>query len=94
MTTERNPMSADARLILVLNNGSSSLKFAIHDTESRSPLLSGLAERLGADDPAITFKDADGRRTLKLGDAGHAGALDAVLAELADRTANAVTETV
>jgi acetate kinase len=85
LTTERNPMSADARLILVLNNGSSSLKFAIHDTESRSPLLSGLAERLGADDPAITFKDADGRRTLKLGDAGHAGALDAVLAELSHR---------
>jgi acetate kinase len=78
-------MSADLSLILVLNSGSSSLKFAIHDTVSRWPLLSGLAERPGADDPAITFKDSDGGRTLKLVDAGHATALDAVPAELSRR---------
>ena len=78
-------MSTDPCLILVLNSGSSSLKFAVHDTGSRTSLLSGLAERLGAENPAITFKDIDGKRVLPLGDAGHAAALDAVLAELSHR---------
>jgi acetate kinase len=41
--------------MLVLNSGSSSLKFAVHDTGSRTPLMSGLAERLGAENPAITL---------------------------------------
>jgi acetate kinase len=78
-------VSTDPCLILVLNSGSSSLKFAVHDTGSRTPKLSGLAERLGADNPSITFKDGNGKRVLALTDAGHAAALDAVLSELADR---------
>jgi acetate kinase len=78
-------MSTNPSLILVLNSGSSSLKFAIHDTMSRAPLLSGLAERLGGDNPEITFKDSDGKRQLALGEASHASALDAVLAELSHR---------
>lgn len=78
-------MTTDPCLILVLNSGSSSLKFAVHDMGSRTPLLSGLAERLGAANPAITFKDIDSKRVLPLGDAGHAAALDAVLAELSHR---------
>ena len=71
-------MSADNTLILVLNSGSSSLKFAVQDTGQRTPLLSGLAERLGNTEPSITFKDAQGKRTTALPGAGHAEALDAV----------------
>jgi acetate kinase len=78
-------VSADRCLILVLNSGSSSLKFAVHDTGSRTPLMSGLAERLGAENPAITFKSIDGKRVLPLEVADHAAALDAVLAELSHR---------
>src|SRR5271166_6251537 len=85
MSTGRISVSTDPCLILVLNSGSSSLKFAVYDTGSRTSLLSGLAERLGAENPAITFKDIDGKRVLPLGDAGHAAALDAVLAELSRR---------
>ena len=48
-------MSPDASLILVLNCGSSSVKFAVQDTGQRVPLLSGLAERLGNTEPTITF---------------------------------------
>ncbi|MBU6952572.1 acetate/propionate family kinase [Hahella sp. HN01] len=36
------------KLILVLNSGSSSLKFAIIDPEQDAPLLTGIAERLGS----------------------------------------------
>ena len=42
--------------VLVLNCGSSSLKFAIIDTVSGDELLSGLAERLGEQDPQIKYK--------------------------------------
>lgn len=42
--------------VLVLNCGSSSLKFAIIDTMSGDELLSGLAERLGEQDPQIKYK--------------------------------------
>lgn len=42
--------------VLVLNCGSSSLKFAIVDTVSGDELLSGLAERLGELDPKIKYK--------------------------------------
>jgi acetate kinase len=72
-------------LVLVLNSGSSSLKFAVHDTGARTPLLSGLAERLGADGAAITFKDIKGKQTRPLRAGEHAVALDAVLAELSRR---------
>jgi acetate kinase len=85
MTIVENPVSADPCLILVLNSGSSSLKFAVHDTGTRAPLLSGLAERLGGEQPAITFKQAGGKQTHPLPEATHAAALDAVLAKLAQR---------
>jgi acetate kinase len=78
-------VSADRCLMLVLNSGSSSLKFAVHETRSRVPLVSGVAERLGAENPAITFKAIDGKRVLPLEVADHATALGAVLAELSHR---------
>ena len=79
------PRTAGRCLVLVINSGSSSLKFAVHDTGTRTPLLSGLAERLAADAPTITFKDAAGRQTHPLSQADHGCALDAVLTELARR---------
>jgi acetate kinase len=78
-------LPSPSNLVLVLNSGSSSLKFAVHDASARIPLLSGLAERLGADGAAITFKDAVGKQTQSLRAGGHAAALDAVLAELSHR---------
>ncbi len=78
-------MAPDKSLILVLNSGSSSLKFAVQDVARREPLLSGLAERLGGTEPVVTFKDAQGKRAQPLAAADHGAALDAVLAELAAR---------
>jgi acetate kinase len=78
-------MAPDKNLILVLNSGSSSLKFAVQNTGQRAPVLSGLAERLGGDNPRVTFKDNAGKRTAPLPRADHAAALDAVVAELSAR---------
>ncbi len=75
-------MSPAPFLILVLNSGSSSLKFAVHDVDMRAPLLSGLAERLGGEHPEITFKHLGTERVQSLAEASHAAALDAMLAEL------------
>jgi acetate kinase len=72
-------------LILVLNSGSSSLKFAVYDAGMRAPLLSGLAERLGGEGPVITFKDPGGEQVHLLAEASHAAAVDAVLGELSRR---------
>jgi acetate kinase len=78
-------VASSSCLILVLNSGSSSLKFAIHDPGARIPLLSGLAERLGADLPMITFKDNSDKQVHALATASHAAALDAVLSDLSRR---------
>jgi acetate kinase len=72
-------------LILVLNSGSSSLKFAVHDAGLRTPLLSGLAERLSGEGAAITFKDAESEQVHRLTEATHAAAVDAVLDALSRR---------
>lgn len=48
--------------ILVVNCGSSSLKFAVIDPAARTELVSGLAQRLGATEASITWKDSTGRK--------------------------------
>ena len=71
-------------VVLVINSGSSSLKFAIYPVGERKPLASGLAEWLGQPDASIRF-DVDGdkaRFPLSLTD--HQGAVDALMAFLKD----------
>ena len=75
-------MTEASPLILVLNSGSSSLKFAVHETGTRRAKLSGLAERLGQAEPAITFKHGNVKDTRPLAIATHAAAFDALLGVL------------
>ena len=64
-----------SKLVLVLNCGSSSLKFAIVDAESGDELLSGLSECLGLPEARIKWK-LDGKHEAQLGHgAAHAEAL-------------------
>lgn len=71
---------SSSKLILVINCGSSSLKFALLTVPDMSVVLSGLGERLGAADASIRF-DIDGERIkTELGQAGH----DKALATLID----------
>jgi len=64
--------------ILVINCGSSSVKFSLADPDSGDHLLSGLAENLGTPQSRLEWKGcATGEK--KLGNAGHREALLAVV---------------
>ncbi len=70
--------------VLVINCGSSSMKFSVIPQDDDQPVMSGLAERLGIDNATITFKDRDGNKsTVALDQASHQRAL-AVLFEKLD----------
>lgn len=62
--------------VLVINTGSSSLKFSLIDLTTESEILKGLAECLGQDDAVLsyTYKD-DEKKKLSLDGACHDGAL-------------------
>lgn len=78
--------------ILVINCGSSSLKFALIDTASRQEVLSGLAEKLGMAGSRITFKHGQTpRRSFRqpgekdvhpLAEGTHGAAMDAIIERL------------
>lgn len=71
--------------VLVLNCGSSSVKFALYDPESQTRHLNGLAERVGTPQATISIKFPEGTRTLDdLGDTDYAGVLGQVLDQLSD----------
>lgn len=71
--------------ILVINCGSSSLKFALQPVGSREPLLSGLAECLGLAESRIIFKSAEGKETQSLPGGSHAEAVSALTDYLKQR---------
>lgn len=72
-----------ASLVLVINCGSSSLKFSVIPRDDDAPLLSGLAEKLGLQDASMTFKDAAGNKTTEsLTGASHHCALKTLFAKL------------
>ncbi len=66
--------------VLVLNCGSSSLKFAIIDANTGNDIISGLAERLGDDAPSIKYKFKGEKTTIKLAaNQAHAHAIDTLV---------------
>jgi acetate kinase len=83
---ESPDMPASNSLVLVINCGSSSLKFALFEGASAQPFFSGLAERLGETGAQIRFKTESDSRTLPLDHdaqtSDHTVALRALLAEL------------
>jgi acetate kinase len=70
------------KLVLVVNCGSSSLKFSVLPVGGGAPLVSGLAEKLGLTDGVLTFKIDAAKQTLSLGQADHARALAAIFRKL------------
>ncbi|HVI50165.1 MAG TPA: acetate kinase [Candidatus Sulfotelmatobacter sp.] len=77
-------MRYNANMTLVINCGSSSLKFAVFEAAARAPSLSGLAECLGEPEARITYKNGGAPRTLPLGPNGHGSALDTLIDILDD----------
>jgi acetate kinase len=72
-------MAAASELVLVINCGSSSLKFAVIPALGGKPLVTGLAERLGLPDARLMVKSAETKTANSLHGAGHEAALAAVL---------------
>ncbi|MFP3458590.1 acetate kinase, partial [Psychrobacter sp. SIMBA_152] len=65
---------------MVLNCGSSSLKFAIIDANTGNDIIPGLAERLGDDAPSIKYKFKGEKTTIKLAaNQAHAHAIDTLV---------------
>jgi acetate kinase len=73
--------------ILVLNSGSSSVKYKLIDTETEKTLAEGGVERIGLPDGFLKFKRPDGTKgTIDLGKADHQASIKAILNLLTDKT--------
>ncbi|AKB19564.1 MULTISPECIES: acetate kinase [unclassified Methanosarcina] len=71
--------------VLVINAGSSSLKYQLIDMTNESALAVGLCERIGIDNSIITQKKFDGKKLEKLTDLPtHKDALEEVVKALTD----------
>ncbi|WP_302318853.1 acetate/propionate family kinase [uncultured Duncaniella sp.] len=71
--------------ILVLNCGSSSVKYKLIDTSSDAVLAEGGAEKIGLADGFLKYKKADGSKAIiELGQTDHNGAVKAILNLLSD----------
>jgi acetate kinase len=69
--------------ILVINSGSSSLKFSVLEVRSESVLVSGIAERLGTTEALLKFSATDAERIEEpLSHADHRAALRRVIDHL------------
>ncbi|WP_434777091.1 acetate kinase [Neisseria sp. Ec49-e6-T10] len=75
-------MSNSNNLILVLNCGSSSVKFSVIDPKTEKDVLSGLAEKLNLQDASVTFKFDGHKETRFLTTNDHTGALESILEKL------------
>jgi acetate kinase len=77
--TATNPTSVGGQVV-VINAGSSSVKFAVLDPTSGTRCLSGIAERLGEAGATLTVsREGAPKRTSKLSEATHAHAVSEVL---------------
>ncbi|MDR9828521.1 propionate kinase [Vibrio sp. FNV 38] len=75
-------MSSETR-VLVINCGSSSMKFSVLPTGKDEPILSGVAEKLGLSDAFISVKDSqDKKAVFELEEGTHAEALKKLFATM------------
>lgn len=69
-----------AAAVLVINSGSSSLKFSLIDSVTEKPVVSGLAEALGTADAVIHIsRPGSSKETHPIAHADHARAMEAAL---------------
>lgn len=71
--------------ILVINSGSSSVKYKLIDTNDEKTLAEGGVEKIGLNDGFLKYKKADGSKAIiELGKTDHKGAIKAILDLLTD----------
>jgi len=68
--------------VLVLNAGSSSLKYKLFDIDNNALLVEGIAERLTNPDAFFNVEDANGEEVFQLADPSHDGAIKAIMGVL------------
>jgi acetate kinase len=71
--------------ILVINVGSSSLKYSFYDTMDESRHAKGLVERIGLDGTLLKHRGPKGEVKRELGKSDHAAAFKAMVAELTSK---------
>ena len=77
--------------ILVLNCGSSSVKYKLIDTDTDKTLAEGGVEKIGLPDGFLKFKRPDGTKEItELGLTDHKGAVQAILNNLTDPTVGCI----
>ena len=72
--------------VLVINCGSSSIKFSVVDHETSSHLIRGSVERIGQENSCLKCTAANGMGSQLLGAVDHDGALRSIIAILNERT--------
>jgi acetate kinase len=75
-------MAYKTQLVLVINCGSSSLKFAVIPAQGGKPLVTGMAECLGLPDARLVVKSAEAKTTNLLDGGAHDAALAVILSYL------------
>lgn len=71
--------------ILVLNCGSSSVKYKLIDTTANKTLAEGGVERIGLNDGFLKYRTPDGSKAVtQLGQVDHRGAVEAILKNITD----------
>ena len=79
--------------VLVINCGSSSLKFQLIDSESENALAKGLCERIGIDGSSITYNPTGGEKITKQIDMPtHHEAINAVINVLTDQKIGVISD--
>lgn len=79
--------------ILVLNCGSSSLKYQVIDMDTRNPIAKGLVERIGLEGSVLTFNTVlRKKQVIKTEIKNHTKAIELVLQQLVDPAAGALKE--
>lgn len=79
--------------ILVLNCGSSSVKYKLIDTDTDNTMAEGGVEKIGLADGFLKFKKADGSKEIQpLGLTDHKGAVEAILNNLTDPTVGCIKD--
>lgn len=68
--------------ILVINSGSSSIKFSLFDMATETEQASGLAERLGSNEAVLTVKSAVGKDTQDLEASDYRSTLSVIIQSL------------
>jgi acetate kinase len=78
--------------ILIINCGSSSLKYGYFDTQQEANNVEGIVERIGLENTRMTFSSKKNKISRELGSIDHSGALGAMAEMLTDHDTGVIND--